>query len=177
MSTKGRNNMGNSLLIMGALLGSDVRLGAPKSLWPAEDVIARAQELAAKSGARITITEDVAEAVSGAQFVHTDVWVSMGEPKEVWKSRIELLSPYRVTADVMAQTGRADSKFMHCLPALHDTETALGKSIAAEYGLKEGVEVSSDVFASELNIAFDQAENRMHTIEAVLVATLVGIPA
>ena len=172
-----RNNMGNSLLITGAILGSDVRLGAPKSLWPADDVIAQAREIAESSGARITITEDVAEAVRGAQFVHTDVWVSMGEPKDVWKSRIELLNPYRVTSDVMALTDRADSKFMHCLPALHDTETALGKSIAAEYGLHDGVEVASDVFASELNIAFDQAENRMHTIEAILVATLVGIPA
>jgi ornithine carbamoyltransferase len=157
---------------MGALLGSDVRLCAPKSLWPADEVVAKAQQLAASSGARITLTEDVAEAVRGAQFVHTDVWVSMGESKETWTQRIELLTPYRVTAEVLALSGRDDVKFMHCLPALHDTNTTLGQTLAEQYGLTHGVEVSTDVFASERNIAFDQAENRMHTIEAVLVATL-----
>lgn len=167
-----RNNMGNSLLIMGAILGSDVRLCAPKSLWPADEVVAKAHELATASGARITITEDVAEAVAGAQFIHTDVWVSMGESKETWTQRIELLTPYRVTADVLALSGRDDVKFMHCLPALHDTQTTLGRTLAEQYGLSNGVEVSTDVFASDRNIAFDQAENRMHTIEAVLVATL-----
>lgn len=167
-----RNNMGNSLLMMGAILGSDVRLCAPKSLWPTDDIVALAHQQAAVSGARITLTENVAEAVSGAQFIHTDVWVSMGEPKEVWNERIELLMPYRVTSDVLALTGREDTKFMHCLPALHDTNTSLGRSIAEGFGLSSGVEVATDVFASPQNIAFDQAENRLHSIEAILVATL-----
>ena len=160
-----RNNMGNSLLMTGAILGSDVRLCAPKSLWPTDDVVALAQQKAAASGARITLTENVAEAVAGAQFIHTDVWVSMGEPKEVWNERIELLMPYRVTSDVLALSGRADTAFMHCLPALHDTNTTLGRSIAESFGLTAGVEVATDVFASDKNNAFDQAENRLHTIE------------
>ena len=169
-----RNNMGNSLLMTGAILGSDVRLCAPKSLWPTDDVVALAQQKAAASGARITLTENVAEAVAGAQFIHTDVWVSMGEPKEVWNERIELLTPYRVTSEVLALSGRADTAFMHCLPALHDTNTTLGRNIAESFGLTSGVEVATDVFASAKNIAFDQAENRLHTIEAILVATLAA---
>jgi ornithine carbamoyltransferase len=167
-----RNNMGNSLLVTGALLGVDVRLAAPEQLWPESHVIELAHELAALSGARITVTEDVARATAGAEFIHTDIWVSMGEPKDVWQERIQLLSPYRVTADVMQGTGRADTKFMHCLPALHDTNTTLGAYVAAEFGMADGVEVATDVFASSANIAFDQAENRLHTIEAVMVATM-----
>lgn len=167
-----RNNMGNSLLITGALLGSDVRLAAPAQLLPQPHVVEIAQSLAAQSGAKITLTESVEEAVAGAQFVHTDVWVSMGEPKSVWSERIALLSPYRVTAEVMAATGRPDARFMHCLPALHDTATSLGQTLAADYGFEAGVEVAGDVFSGAQSVVFDQAENRLHTIEAVLVATL-----
>lgn len=167
-----RNNMGHSLLVMGAILGSDVRIAAPASLQPDDEVQALARELAEQSGAKILITDDAHAAVEGAQFVHTDVWVSMGEPADVWKSRIDLLLPYRVTSELLQATKRADSKFMHCLPAYHDTKTKVGAQIAAEYGLADGVEVTSEVFNSPACIAFDQAENRLHTIEAILVATL-----
>ena len=167
-----RNNMGNSLLITGAILGSDVRLCAPKSLWPEQSVIDTAQTLAAESGARITVTDVISEAVYGAQFIHTDVWVSMGEPKEEWSKRVTLLRDYQVNADVMKQTGRADSKFMHCLPAYHDTNTTIGKEMAEKFNLPNGIEVSSEVFDSAANVAFDQAENRLHTIEAILVAIM-----
>ncbi len=167
-----RFNMGNSLLVTGAILGSDVRIVAPKSLWPSEGVRELAESLARKSGARITLTEDVHEGVQGAQFVHTDVWVSMGEPKDVWAERIALLSPYRVTAEVMAATGRDDASFMHCLPAYHDERTTIGAQLAAEFGLRDGVEVTNDVFESPRSIVFDQAENRMHSIKAVMVATI-----
>jgi ornithine carbamoyltransferase len=166
-----RSNMGNSLLVTGALLGMDVRIAAPKGLWPEAGVIAEARRLAEGSGARITLTEDVAEAVHGADHVHTDVWVSMGEPKEVWDERIALLKPYAVTAEVMRATGKADSTFLHCLPAYHDLGTQVGREIHARYGL-EFLEVSDEVFESERSVVFDQAENRMHTIKAVLVATL-----
>ncbi|WP_432095797.1 ornithine carbamoyltransferase [Streptomyces sp. bgisy100] len=168
-----RYNMGNSYLVTGALLGMDVRIVAPKSLWPAEDVIARARELAAESGARVTLTEDVAEGVRGADFVTTDVWVSMGEPKEVWDERIELLTPYAVTMDVLRATGRPDVKFLHCLPAFHDLGTAVGREIYERHGLTS-LEVTDEVFESEHSVVFDEAENRMHTIKAVLVATLAG---
>lgn len=167
-----RNNMGHSLLVMGAIMGSDVRIAAPASLQPSVEVQALALKLAAQSGAKILITDDAKTAVEGAQFVHTDVWVSMGEPAEVWKNRIELLLPYRVTSELLKATNRKDHKFMHCLPAYHDTETKIGAQIAVEFGLADGVEVTSEVFNSAECIAFDQAENRLHTIEAILVATL-----
>ena len=166
-----RNNMGNSLLVAGALMGMDVRLVAPPGLLPPEPVQAAARELAARSGARLTLTHDVAEGVHGADFVHTDVWVSMGEPKEVWGERIALLRPYQVDTAVLAATGNLDVRFMHCLPAFHDRETAVGEEIYAEFGL-DALEVTDDVFESKASIVFDQAENRMHTIKALLVATL-----
>lgn len=171
-----RNNMGNSLLITGALLGADVRIAAPVDLLPEQEVQELAKSLAAKSGARILLTTDAREAVNGAEFVHTDVWVSMGEPAEVWQRRIELLTPYRVTTDLMAATNRVDSKFMHCLPAYHDTKTKIGADVAAKFGLTDGIEVSSAVFDSAANIAFDQAENRLHTIEAIMVGILSTEP-
>lgn len=166
-----RFNMGNSLLVTGAIMGCDVRIVAPRSLWPAADIQALARERAEQSGARITITDDVDEGIAGVEFVHTDVWVSMGEPKDVWAERIELLRDYRIDDRVMALAG-SQAKFMHCLPAFHDTSTALGHTIAQEFGLPDGVEVSSSVFDSPASIVFDQAENRLHTIKAVLVATM-----
>ncbi|MGF6148140.1 Ornithine carbamoyltransferase, catabolic [Kingella potus] len=166
-----RCNMGNSLLLTGALMGMDVRIGAPQALWPSESLIAKAHELAEESGARILITADPHEAVRGADFVHTDVWVSMGEPKEAWQERIDLLRGYRVTADMMAATGNPQAKFMHCLPAFHNRETKVGQWIYDTFGL-DGVEVTEDVFESPASIVFDQAENRMHTIKAVLVSLL-----
>ncbi len=169
-----RFNMGNSLLITGAILGSDVRIIAPRELWPENWVIEMARQHAASSGASITVTDDVAVGLVGAQFIHTDVWVSMGEPDAVWRERVELLTPYRVDAELMARTGRADARFMHCLPAFHDTNTAVGKKIASEFGLADGVEVADEVFQSPASIVFDQAENRMHSIKALLVATLAG---
>ena len=167
-----RNNMGHSLMIVGCLTGMDVRLCGPKKLWPADDYVAIAKKLQAQSGATLTITEDPKEAVNGVDFIHTDVWVSMGEPKEVWKERIDLLLKYQVNMDLMKASGNPQVKFMHCLPAFHDTETTLGKQIAETYGIKNGLEVTNDVFESEYNLAFEQAENRMHTIKAILVATL-----
>ncbi|KOG77619.1 MULTISPECIES: ornithine carbamoyltransferase [Streptomyces] len=168
-----RFNMGNSYLITGALLGLDVRIVAPEAYWPGEAVVARAKELAAASGAAITLTADVAEGVRGADFVATDVWVSMGEPKEVWAERIAALAPYAVTMDVLRATGRPDVKFLHCLPAFHDLGTQVGRDVHARYGLSE-LEVTDEVFESSHSVVFDQAENRMHTIKAVLVATLAG---
>ena len=166
-----RFNMGNSLMVTGAILGADVRIVAPRSLWPSEDVQQLAHERAEASGGRITLTEDITEGVSGVDFVHTDVWVSMGESKDVWAERIEVLRPYRVDASLMSIAGDK-AKFMHCLPAYHDTDTAIGRSIAEEFGLTDGVEVTSAVFDSPASIVFDQAENRLHTIKAVLVATM-----
>ncbi len=166
-----RFNMGNSLLVTGAILGSDVRIVAPRSLWPASDIQTLARERAEQSGARITITEDVDEGIAGVEFVHTDVWVSMGEPKDVWAERIELLRNYRIDDRLMALAG-PHAKFMHCLPAFHDTSTEVGRAIAEDFGLRDGVEVSSSVFDSPASIVFDQAENRLHTIKAVLVATM-----
>ncbi|MDQ0987656.1 ornithine carbamoyltransferase [Streptomyces sp. V2I9] len=168
-----RFNMGNSYLITGALLGLDVRIVAPEAYWPGEAVVARAKELAGTSGATITLTDDVAEGVRGAGFVATDVWVSMGEPKEVWAERIAALAPYAVTMDVLRATGRPDVKFLHCLPAFHDLGTRVGRDVHARYGLSE-LEVTDEVFESSHSVVFDQAENRMHTIKAVLVATLAG---
>ncbi|CAM5576421.1 Ornithine carbamoyltransferase OS=Streptomyces sp. ACT-1 OX=1609288 GN=SACT1_1819 PE=3 SV=1 [Streptomyces griseus subsp. griseus] len=168
-----RFNMGNSYLVTGALLGLDVRIVAPEAYWPDEAVVARARELAEVSGATITLTGDVAEGVRGADFVATDVWVSMGEPKEVWAERIAALGPYAVTMDVLRATGNPDVKFLHCLPAFHDLGTQVGRDIHDRYGLTE-LEVSDEVFESAHSVVFDQAENRMHTIKAVLVATLAG---
>ncbi|MER7791798.1 ornithine carbamoyltransferase [Streptomyces sp. NPDC097640] len=166
-----RYNMGNSYLITGALLGMDVRIVAPRGLWPDEAVVERAQALAKDSGARVTLTEDVAEGVAGADFVATDVWVSMGEPKEVWDERIALLGPYAVTMDVLRATGNDDVRFLHCLPAFHDLGTAVGREIHERHGLTS-LEVTDEVFESAHSVVFDEAENRMHTIKAVLVATL-----
>ncbi|MFE7900523.1 ornithine carbamoyltransferase [Streptomyces sp. NPDC057424] len=166
-----RFNMGNSYLVTGALLGMDVRLVAPKEYWPAEDVVDRAHALAGASGARITLTETVDEGVRGADFVATDVWVSMGEPKEVWAERITALAPYAVTMDVLRATGNPDVKFLHCLPAFHDLGTKVGLEVHAAHGL-EYLEVSDEVFESAHSVVFDEAENRMHTIKAVMVATL-----
>ncbi|MFD7494099.1 ornithine carbamoyltransferase [Streptomyces sp. NPDC059832] len=168
-----RFNMGNSYLITGALLGMDVRIVAPKAYWPAEEIVAEAHRLAGASGATITLTEDIAEGVKGADFVATDVWVSMGEPKEVWAERIEALAPYAVTMDVLRATGNADVKFLHCLPAFHDLGTEVGRGIEAAYGLTE-LEVTDEVFESAHSVVFDEAENRMHTIKAVLVATMAS---
>ncbi|MBT2491962.1 ornithine carbamoyltransferase [Streptomyces sp. ISL-96] len=166
-------NMGNSYLVTGALLGMDVRIVAPRAYWPAEEIVARARKAAELSGARITLTEDVAEGVLGADFVATDVWVSMGVPKEVWGERIEALAPYAVTMDVLRATGNADVKFLHCLPAFHDLGTKVGREIHEQYGLSE-LEVTHEVFESSHSVVFDEAENRMHTIKAVLVATMAG---
>ncbi|MBH5337445.1 ornithine carbamoyltransferase [Streptomyces pactum] len=168
-----RYNMGNSYLVTGALLGMDVRIVAPRLLWPDDSVVSAARELAKESGARVTLTDEVAEGVRGADFLATDVWVSMGEPKEVWDERIALLGGYAVTMDVLRATGNPDVKFLHCLPAFHDLGTAIGREIHERYGLTE-MEVSDEVFESAHSVVFDQAENRMHTIKAVLVATLAG---
>ncbi|AWW37099.1 ornithine carbamoyltransferase [Streptomyces sp. AS58] len=166
-----RFNMGNSYLVTGALLGMDVRIVAPRAYWPAEEVVGRARELAAAGGARITLTENLAEGVRGADFVATDVWVSMGEPKEVWDERIAALGPYAVTMDVLRATGNPDVKFLHCLPAFHDLGTKVGREIHERHGLTS-LEVTDEVFESAHSVVFDQAENRLHTIKAVLVATL-----
>ncbi|MFM0413543.1 ornithine carbamoyltransferase [Burkholderia sp. WP9] len=171
-----RNNMGNSLLLIGAKLGMDVRIGAPKALWPHEDHVAMCQQFAADTGARLTLTEDPKVAVKGVDFVHTDVWVSMGEPVEAWKERIQMLLPYQVNMDMMKASGNPQVRFMHCLPAFHNSETKVGKQIAAQYpNLANGIEVTEEVFESPLNIAFEQAENRMHTIKAILVSTLADL--
>ncbi|MFD8302057.1 ornithine carbamoyltransferase [Streptomyces sp. NPDC059690] len=166
-----RFNMGNSYLITGALLGMDVRIVAPKHYWPVQEVIDRAHELAGPSGARITLTESLADGVRGADFVATDVWVSMGEPKEVWSERIAALAPYAVTMDVLRATGNPDVKFLHCLPAFHDLGTKVGQEIHDSHGL-ESLEVTDEVFESAHSVVFDEAENRLHTIKAILVATL-----
>ncbi|MFC8344110.1 ornithine carbamoyltransferase [Streptomyces sp. NPDC057280] len=166
-----RFNMGNSYLITGALLGMDVRIVAPKTYWPDRDVVERARQLAVDSGARITLTESLDEGVLGADFVATDVWVSMGEPKEVWNDRIAALKPYAVTMDVLRATGTPDVKFLHCLPAFHDLGTKVGQEIYDAHGL-DSLEVTDEVFESAHSVVFDEAENRLHTIKAVLVATL-----
>jgi ornithine carbamoyltransferase len=166
-----RNNMGNSLMVGGCKMGMDVRLCAPSSLWPHEDLVAQCREIAAQTGARLTLTEDVSEGVSGVDYLHTDVWVSMGEPKEVWAERIALLKPYQVNTGVLELTGNPGIKFLHCLPAFHNRETTVGEQIYQEFGL-DGMEVTEEVFESEHSVVFDQAENRLHTIKAVMVATL-----
>jgi ornithine carbamoyltransferase len=166
-----RNNMGNSLMVMGSKLGMDVRLCAPKALWPADDLVKTCRDIAAKTGARLTLTESVDEGVKGVDYLYTDVWVSMGEAKEVWDERIRLLKPYQINTDVVKKTGNPKVKFMHCLPAFHNRETKVGEDIYQHSGL-ESLEVTEEVFESEASIVFAQAENRMHTIKAIMVATL-----
>jgi ornithine carbamoyltransferase len=166
-----RFNMGNSLLIGGVQMGMDVRIAAPRELWPADELVAQMRELAEKTGARVTITEDPAAAVKGVDFVYTDVWVSMGESMDAWGERIKLLKAYQVNAALMKATGKPRTRFMHCLPAYHSLETETGREIHEKFGLAE-LEVTDEVFESDASIVFSQAENRMHTIKAVLVATL-----
>jgi ornithine carbamoyltransferase len=167
-----RSNMGRSLLVMGAIMGSDVRICGPRDLWPPADLQEIARERAQLSGARITLTDEPDEGLRGSDFVHTDVWVSMGEPKEVWHERIRLLAPYQVNGAAIEKTGNPRAKFMHCLPAFHDKNTVVGGEIIEETGMDDGLEVTNEVFESARSIVFDQAENRLHTIKAVLVATL-----
>ena len=166
------NNMGNSMLEAAALTGLDLRLLAPKACWPEESLVAECSALAEKHGGKITLTEDVAAGVKGADFIYTDVWVSMGEAKEKWAERIALLRGYQVNAQMMALTDNPNVKFLHCLPAFHDDQTTLGKQMAKEFDLHGGMEVTDEVFESAASIVFDQAENRMHTIKAVMMATL-----
>ncbi len=166
-----RNNMGNSLLVGAAKMGMDFRAAAPKSVQPSGGLVAECREIAKETGAKITITEDVNVAVKDADFLYTDVWVSMGEPDEVWKERIKLLKPYQVNMDVVKKTGNPKVKFLHCLPAFHNRETTIGEEIYQKFGL-DGMEVVEEVFESEHSVVFDQAENRLHTIKAVMVATL-----
>jgi ornithine carbamoyltransferase len=166
-----RFNMANSYLVGAAKLGMDVRIAGPSSLWPRDEIVELARSVAGETGARITITDEVAEAVRGCDVLLTDVWVSLGEPDEVWGERIELLKPYQVNSDVMAATGNPHVKFMHCLPAFHNTETQVGREIFRKFGL-ESLEVTEDVFESPASLVFDEAENRLHTIKAVMVATL-----
>lgn len=166
-----RNNVGNSLLVGGSKLGMDVRMCAPSDLWPEEQLVARCRAWATETGADITLTEDVEEGVRGADFLYTDVWVSMGEDKAVWEQRIEKLRPYQVNSDVVEATGNPDVGFLHCLPAFHDRQTTVGQEIYERHGL-DGLEVTDEVFESKHSIVFDQAENRLHTIKAVMVATL-----
>ncbi|WP_173933122.1 ornithine carbamoyltransferase [Chelativorans sp. Marseille-P2723] len=165
------NNMGNSLLTGAALIGMDVRLAAPRACWPDAALVDESRQIAEATGAKITLTEDPMEAVRGCDFIYTDVWVSMGEPDSVWEERIELLTPYRVTSDIMRASGNPHAKFMHCLPAFHNRETEIGEQIFQKYGV-ESMEVTEEVFESGASVVFDQAENRMHTIKAILVATL-----
>lgn len=167
-----RNNMGNTMLEAAALTGLDLRLVAPKACWPDANLVAECRAAAELTGGKITLTEDIAAGVAGADFIYTDVWVSMGEAKEVWQERIALLKPYQVNMAMLAATGNPQVKFLHCLPAFHDDQTTIGKQMAEQYGLHGGMEVTDDVFESAHSIVFDQAENRMHTIKAVMVATL-----
>jgi ornithine carbamoyltransferase len=169
----GRNNVARSLLVTGALLGMDVRIAAPRELWPPAEVVDAARALAVDSGARLLITDNADQAVQGADFLYTDVWVSMGEAAEAWASRVPLLLPYRVTEQLMGATGKAATKFLHCLPSVHNVETELGRRLLAQFGIV-GAEVSDDVFESERSLVFDQAENRMHTIKAVMVTAFGG---
>jgi len=166
-----RFNMGNSLLVGGAKMGMDVRIVAPKSLQPSADLVKQCKEIAKQTGARVTITDDVDRGVKGCDFIYTDIWVSMGEPEQVWKERIAMLMPYQVNASLMKRTGNPNCKFMHCLPSYHNLETKGGRDIYEKFGL-DGIEVTEEVFESENSIVFDEAENRMHTIKAVMLATL-----
>ena len=166
-----RFNMGNSLLVGGAKMGMDVRIAAPKNLQPSAELVQQCKEIAKQTGAKITITDNPQEAVKGSDFLYTDVWVSMGEPDSVWEERIKLLMPFQINGKLMEATGKADTKFMHCLPAFHNTETKIGKEIYEKFGI-EAMEVTEEVFESDASIVFDEAENRLHTIKAVMVATL-----
>ncbi|MBK6962758.1 MAG: ornithine carbamoyltransferase [Bacteroidales bacterium] len=166
-----RNNMGNSLMVGAAKMGMDFRAAAPKACWPNEDLVAQCREIAKETGGKITLTENVEEGVKGVDFLYTDVWVSMGEPAEVWAERIKLLSPYQINLDVVKKTGNPKVKFLHCLPAFHNRQTTIGEDIFQKYGL-EAMEVTDDVFESPMSVVFDEAENRLHTIKAVMVATL-----
>ena len=166
-----RFNMGNSLLVGGAKMGMDVRIVAPKTLQPSKELIAKCMEIGKETGARITITDDVDAGVKGCDFIYTDIWVSMGEPDEVWKERIAMLMPYQVNAKLMERTGNPRCKFMHCLPSYHNRDTKAGEDVYQKFGL-DGIEVTEEVFESENSIVFDEAENRLHTIKAVMVATL-----
>ncbi|CAN5654637.1 ornithine carbamoyltransferase [soil metagenome] len=168
-----RNNVGPSLLVAGAMLGMDVRIVAPPELAAPEDVVKEAEVIAATTGARLTFTSDPTAGVRDVDFVYTDVWVSMGEPVETWDARIALLSSYQVNADLIARTGNPEVKFMHCLPAFHNRDTEVGEDLFQRTGLTE-LEVTDEVFESHCSIVFDQAENRLHTIKAVMVATLGG---
>jgi ornithine carbamoyltransferase len=167
-----RSNTGRSLLVMGAIMGADVRICGPKALWPPAAVQALATERAETSGARITLTDDRDEALPGTDFIYTDVWVSMGEPKDVWADRVKLLAPYQVNRAALESTGNPRVKFLHCLPAFHDENTTVGREIMEHTGMKDGLEVTNEVFEAPASIVFDQAENRLHTIKAILVATL-----
>ena len=166
-----RFNMGNSLMVGGCKMGMDVRIVAPKSLWPNPELVETCRKIAAETGATLTLTDDVDAGVKGCDFLYTDIWVSMGEPDEVWKERIKLLMPYQVNAKMMERTGNPKCKFMHCLPSYHNLETKAGRDVYQKFGL-DGIEVTEEVFESENSIVFDEAENRMHTIKAVMVATL-----
>lgn len=166
-----RNNMGNSLMVGAAKMGMDFRAVAPKSLWPNEDLVNKCREIAKETGAQITLTESVDEGVKGVDFLYTDVWVSMGEPAEVWAERIKLLKPYQVNLEMVKKTGNPKVKFLHCLPSFHNRETTIGEEIYQKFGL-EAMEVTDDVFESPMSLVFDEAENRLHTIKAVMVATL-----
>ncbi|GAB2861906.1 ornithine carbamoyltransferase [Lentzea nigeriaca] len=169
----GHNNVARSLLITGALLGMDVRIAAPTSLQPPADVIDKARELAIATGARVLVTDDPDQAVRGVDFIYTDVWVSMGDSQEAWDSRVPLLTPYRVTAELMKATGNPNTKFLHCLPSIHDRTTTVGRRVHDQYGL-DGAEVTDEVFNSPNSVVFDQAENRLHTIKAVMIAGLAS---
>ena len=166
-----RFNMGNSLMVGGAKMGMDVRIVAPKELWPAQELIDTCKEIAKETGATVTVTDNVEEGVKGCDFIYTDVWVSMGEPAEVWAQRINLLRPYQVNQAMMDMTGNPNCKFMHCLPAYHNLETQVGRDVNKQFG-RDGIEVTEEVFEGKNSIVFDEAENRMHTIKAVMVATL-----
>ena len=166
-----RNNMGNSLMVGAAKMGMDFRAVAPKQCWPEETLVAKCREIAKETGAKITLTENVEEGVKGVDFLYTDVWVSMGEPAEVWEQRIKMMIPYQVNMNVVKATGNPKVKFLHCLPAFHNLETEIGRDIHKRFGI-ESMEVTEDVFESPMSIVFDEAENRMHTIKAVMVATL-----
>jgi ornithine carbamoyltransferase len=166
-----RGNVGNSLIVGGCKLGMDVRLCAPKHLWPEQELVDTCKAIAAQTGARLTLTDDVTDGVKGADYLYTDVWVSMGEPASVWEERVKQLLPYQVNTKAMELTGNSNVKFLHCLPAFHNVDTEVGKEMYEKYGL-EGLEVTEEVFESEASIVFDEAENRMHTIKAIMVATL-----
>jgi ornithine carbamoyltransferase len=166
-----RNNMGNSLMVGGAKMGLDVRLCSPKNNWPEEELVKKCRSIAKETGAKITLTEKVEEGVKGVDFLYTDVWLSLGEDPSKWEERINLMKPYQVNKNVIEQTGNKKVKFLHCLPAFHNRETKVGEEMFRKYGL-DGMEVTEEVFESKHSIVFDQAENRLHTIKAVMVATL-----